>query len=304
MRARLGINTCFAVKRWPRPQDWARVVREELGLDLVELSLDLIEDTGRADSRQRTADQIRAALERYGLAAPTVFTGLRAYSLNLLMHPDPGLRRRSLGWYLDVVDLTARLGARAAGGHVGAMSAADWTDTARRAERWAGLKRDLGEIAAAAKAAGLDYLLVENLASHREPSTIAALGDLLTGGDDAHVPIRLCLDVGHQCVPGTSGDDRDPYAWLARFGDRVPEVQLQQTDGRGDHHWPFTAEHDETGLIEPGRVLDTLAEAGAEDVMLMLEVIPAFEADDQQVLADLSESVTRWTGALRERGLR
>jgi hypothetical protein len=146
--------------------------------------------------------------------------------------------------------------------------------------------------------------MVENLASHREPSTIAGLGDLLTEGDDAHVPIRLCLDVGHQCVPGTSGDDRDPYAWLARFGGQVPEVQLQQSDGLADHHWPFTAEHDETGLIEPGRVVDTLAEAGAEDVMLMLEVIPAFEADDRQVLADLSTSVTRWTDALRERGLR
>jgi D-erythrulose 1-phosphate 3-epimerase len=304
MRARLGINTCFAVKRWPRPDDWARVVREELGLDLVELSLDLIEDTDRPEDRQRAADQVRTALDRYGLVAPTVFTGLRAYSLSLLMHPDPALRRRALDWYFEVVDLTARLGARAAGGHVGAMSAADWTDHGRRAERWAGLKRDLAEIAAAARAAELEFLLVENLASHREPSTIAGLDDLLTDGDDLHVPIRLCLDVGHQCVPGTSGDDRDPYAWLAHFGDRVPEVQLQQSDGLADHHWPFTSEHDETGLIEPGRVLDTLAAAGAEDVMLMLEVIPAFEADDRQVLADLTESATRWTNALRERGLR
>ena len=39
MRARLGINTCFAVKRWPRPGDWARIVRDELGLEVVELSL-------------------------------------------------------------------------------------------------------------------------------------------------------------------------------------------------------------------------------------------------------------------------
>ena len=304
MRAQLGINNCFAVKRWPRPADWAGVVREGLGLDLVELSLDLIEETGRPDERQRAADEIRAALDRYGLTARTTFTGLRAYSLNLLLHPDPDQRRRALDWYLGFIDLTARLGARAAGGHVGAMSTADWDAQDRRTVRWAGLKRDLAEIAAAARTAGLDYLLIENLASHREPSTIADLTDLLTEGDDARVPIRLCLDVGHQCVPGTSGQDRDPYAWLAHFGRQLAEVQLQQTDGLGDHHWPFTTEHDETGLIEPGRVLDTLADAGAEDVMLMLEVIPPFEADDRQVLADLQESVRRWAAALAERGPR
>ena len=33
---RLGINTCFAVKRWPQPERWAALVRDELGLDLVQ----------------------------------------------------------------------------------------------------------------------------------------------------------------------------------------------------------------------------------------------------------------------------
>ena len=28
----LGMNTCFAVKRWPEPEEWARIVAEEFGL--------------------------------------------------------------------------------------------------------------------------------------------------------------------------------------------------------------------------------------------------------------------------------
>ncbi|HEX3308381.1 MAG TPA: TIM barrel protein, partial [Streptosporangiaceae bacterium] len=240
MRARLGINTCFAVKRWPRPDDWARIVRDELGLEIVELSLDLIEDPGAPSSRQSAAGQIRSALDEYGLRAETVFTGLAAYSSSLLMHPDAGRRLAAANWYLAVVDLAARVGARGAGGHVGAMSVPDWADAGRRAERWAGLCESLAGIAAAARSAGLEYLLVENLASQREPSTIAGIETLLTEGDAGHVPIRLCLDVGHQCVPGTSGPDRDPYAWLAHFGGRLAEVQLQQSDGLADHHWPFT----------------------------------------------------------------
>ena len=302
MRARLGINTGFAVKRWPRPDDWARIVRDELGLDTVELSLDLIEDLGAPSSRRSAVSQIRSALDEYGLRAETVFTGLAAYSLNLLMHPDEVRRRAAADWYLGVVDLAARVGARGAGGHVGAMSVPDWTDPARRAQRWAGLRQSLAEIAAAARSAGLEYLLVENLASPREPSTIAGLETLLTEGDAAHAPVRLCLDVGHQCVPGTTGPDRDPYAWLKHFGGRAAEVQLQQSDGLADHHWPFTPERNQVGLIDPGRVLDALAEAGATDVLLVLEVIPAFEQDDAAVLADLRASAELWRTALTERG--
>jgi D-erythrulose 1-phosphate 3-epimerase len=303
MRARLGINNCFAVKRWPRPPDWAAVVRDELGLESVELSLDLIE-TSTEGERQRSAESIRAALGSYGLQPETVFTGLAAYSRNLLMHPDAEYRRSALEWYLAVVDLAAGVGARGVGGHVGAMSVTDWTDPERRAERWAGLQESLAEIAAGARAAGLDYLLVENLAARREPSTIADLETLLTDGDADHVPVRLCLDVGHQCVPGTTGADRDPYAWLRQFGARLGEVQLQQSDGLADEHWPFTAERNAIGRIDPGRVLDALQDAGAEDVVLMLEVIPPFEQDDTQVLADLKASVALWNDAIKERGMR
>jgi len=306
MHVRLGINNCFAVKRWPLPGDWARVVRDELGLDIVELSLDLVEDIDDAAGSERAADQIRSALGEHGLRAETVFTGLAAYSRNLLMHPDAEHRRSALEWYLAVVDLAAAVGARGVGGHVGAMSVAEWAAPELRAQRWAGLQLSLAEIAASAKAAGLDYLLVENLASPREPSTIGELETLLTDGDAGRVPVRLCLDVGHQCVPGTSGADRDPYAWLRHFGagGRLGEVQLQQSDGLADHHWPFTAERNAAGRIDPGRVLDVLADAGADDVVMVLEVIPPFEQDDRQVLADLKASVELWHAALNQRRTR
>ena len=85
--------------------------------------------------------------------------------------------------------------------------------------------------------------------------------NILAERDALHAPIQLCLDLGHPFASGATGPDADPYAWLEHFGPRVPEVQLQQTDGRGDHHWPFTPEHNAVGRVDPGRVLDTLAAA-------------------------------------------
>ncbi|MFZ0130279.1 MAG: sugar phosphate isomerase/epimerase [Candidatus Dormiibacterota bacterium] len=302
MKVNLGINTCFALKRWPRPADWASIVHNELGLDLVELSLDLVEGTETFGGSRDAVERHRAALDANGLRAHATFTGLAAYSLDLLMHPDQGRREAAVQWYRSVIDLTAALGARATGGHVGAMSVPDWTDPERRAERWEGMKRDLEAIAAHASSAGLEYLLVENLVSVREPSTMARIEDLLTDGDAGHVPWRLCLDVGHQCVPGTEGAERDPYAWLQRFGSRLAEVQLQQSDGIADHHWAFTEEHNAAGLINPAMVLESLEAAGAGIVDLIFEIIPGFEDPDDRVVADLLFSVDLWRSAIDARG--
>jgi len=285
MRATLGINNCFAVKRWPRPDDWASIVANDLGLDLVELSLDQLEGPDTRAGRDRMAEQTRAALSRHGLRAETTFTGLAAYSLNLLMHPEAEYRAAARRWYKQVIELTAQLGANATGGHVGSLSVPDWSDPATRARRWADLRDTLAELAAYAHQAGLDHLLVENLVTDREPSTMALIETIVTERSVAHAPIQLCLDLGHPFVCGGSPADRDPYAWIEHFG-------------------PFTPERNATGLVDPGRVLDTLAAAGVADVLLILEVIPAFEGDDQQVISDLRASVQVWTQALAERGLR
>lgn len=53
-----------------------------------------------------------------------------------------------------------------------------------------------------------------------------------------------------------------------------------------------------TSRIEGGAVLASLAASGATDVTLILEVIPPFEADDDQVLDDLVASVGYWRDAL------
>ena len=302
---RLGINTCFAAKRWPRPEDWAAVVRNELGLDLVELSADLIEGAETPDERRRTVERTRAALADHGLTAETTFTGLGAFGLNMLMHPDPEPRAAAVAWYRDLVDLTVELGAVATGGHVGTMSVPDWSAPDRREARWADLRDGMAQVAAHARAAGLDYLMLENLPALREPSTMARVEDLLTAGDADHVPWLLCFDVGHTCVPGTTDADRDrdPYAWLRRFAGRLGEVQLQQSDGLGDHHWQFSAERNRTGIVEAGRLLDTLVESGMRNVRLVLEIIPPGEQADDEVLAELKESVAYWRTAIDARGL-
>jgi D-erythrulose 1-phosphate 3-epimerase len=288
----LGINTCFAVKRWPRPADWAPIVRDTLGLDLVQVSLDLVDLTRGEESLARDIDAHLEAVDRHGIRLHSVFTGVAGYSSNLLLHPDERERDAAERWYERAIEFTARLGGDSVGGHIGAFSVPDWADAERRSTLWEELRVRLGRLASVARRRGLQGFLIENLAARREPSTMADIESLITDGDEEHVPLQLCLDVGHMCVPETEGEERDPYAWLRRLGRRAAVIQIQQGDAFGDRHWPFTAEHDEVGRIHPSTVLETLGRASAAP--LVFEVIPAFEAPDDATIADLVESVQRW----------
>ncbi len=297
MRVTLGINNCFAVKRWPRPHEWAQVVREELGLDVVQHSLDLTVLGGEVDV-DAEARAVRDACDDAGLAVHSVFTGLVAYSANLMLSPEEAERRRGFELWSREIMLAARLGAVSAGGHAGSLSRPDADDPGRRSARWSELQVRLAELSAFASELGLEALLIENMACDREPSRMAELESLLADADDGHAAVTLCLDIGHQCVPGTDGDEADPYAWLRRFGPRTSVVHLQQSDAEADHHWPFTEAYNARGRIRADAVLDALAASGAQSATLMLEVVPSFEAPDAVVVSELRESVVYWRDAL------
>jgi sugar phosphate isomerase/epimerase len=295
---RLGINNCFAVKRWPEPERWASIARDQLGLEVVQHSLDLV-DLGlspRALSAQ--AKRLRAACLSSGLILHSSFTGLAAYSSNLMLDPDPGRRRAAEAWFVRAIEFSGEAGAGGTGGHVGAYSVADWREPTTRTKLAGELTIRLHRLARAAMKSGLEAFYIENLASTREPSTMADVSRLLAPGDGLHVPLKLCLDVGHMCVPGTRGAERDPYAWLRRFGPDV--VHVQQSDRDSDHHWPFTPAKNRRGRIDAKRVLAALTASGVPFVDLILEVIPPFEEDDETAVRDLVTSVRYWRRFLAE----
>jgi sugar phosphate isomerase/epimerase len=263
----------------------------------VEHSLDLV------DLDRSSAAEVAATARAFGLSVNSVFTGLAAYSSNLLLSPDPMVREAARSFFVRAATFSGKVGAVAVGGHVGAFSVAEWTDVTARVERWAKLRTALREIATVADGLGQKAVLVENLAAAREPSTMAMMRELVAEAGDGRAAVRLALDVGHMCVDGTAGPDRDPYAWLRALGKEAFEVQLQQSDSEGDHHWPFTAEANRRGRIDADRVIDALGESGVEAMPLILEVIPPFEQGDATVLDDLVASVGYWSEALARRGV-
>jgi hypothetical protein len=101
--------------------------------------------------------------------------------------------------------------------------------------------------------------------------------------------------VGHACNPHAKDQrDRDPYTWLIELGSDSPCVHVQQTDGKGDRHWPFTKEFNKIGIIEAKKVISSLDKSGADQTYIYPEVVPAFEQDDSQVIDDMTMTMKYW----------
>jgi len=288
-----GVNNCFAVKRWPMPEDWAEIY-SKLDVKYVQFSFDLLDPRTSRRAREHMVELIRDAVRRYGLVLHSTFTGLIAYSLNLLTHPDPLMRMDAVDWYLAAIDTTSAMGVKVAGGHVAAKSVKDYGDAQRRAYLDSVLLDGVKLLRRYAAARGLEMLLWEPMPVPREtPWTMEEAEEILRKANEGPgVPVRLTIDLGHQCT--LSGKEADPYEWLRRFAPMSPAMHIQQTDGKADRHWPFTEEYNRVGIIKPDKVIEAIDASGAKEVYLFLEYIPAPEAPDDNVLRDLEASVKHW----------
>lgn len=293
---RLGINTCFAVKRWPEAREWAEIVGCKLDLDLAQFSFDLVDPRVRPSVRLRKSVEAKEAAKECGVEIHSTFTGLGAYSFNLLMHPDVGMRSDALDWYEQAVSMTSEMGAGGTGGHVASMSYNDYGNKARRAYLIDSLIESLQHLSRMARDMGQRFLLWEPMPVPREPPcNIADAKSLYRRvNKGAGVPIFFCMDTGHQCAYSECGVDVDTFQWVKEIGPMSPAMHVQQTDGKMDRHWPFTPEFNQKGLIRGDRLVEAIEASGAGEVALLLEIIHPFEEREDKVLEDLERTAAYW----------
>ena len=121
----LGINLGFAFKRWPEPERWAQIVRDDLGLDLVQFTFDLLDPWWPERERRTLAARVRRAAADAGLTIHSAQLGLAWYTYNGLLHPDPAGRAIAREWWRRAAETAAEIGAPAVGGPLGALSVAE-----------------------------------------------------------------------------------------------------------------------------------------------------------------------------------
>lgn len=292
----LGTNNAFALKTWPEPEMWTKIIRQDLGLKEVQFSFDLLDPMLDEPGLGTLVGQTLKAVQDHDLSMRTSFTGLVMYAQNLLSHPNPNIRAHGFHWYQKAVALTGQLGCEATGGHIGAMSARDYSDAQRRAFIRASLVEMVRELTMQAAKLGQKYFLWEAMPTPRElPHTPEEAIELMQEvNENAAIPVYICFDLGH-CNSFDFERPGDPHAWLEKLLPWTPVIHLQQTDGVADHHWPFTPEFDKIGIIDTRRVVEIVKSSPFPEVTMLFELGHAFDVPDQQIIDDHKQSIETWT---------
>ena len=295
MKTSLGINTGFAVNRYPEAMEWARVI-SEAGVKNVQLTADILNVSLPEDIVNIQKKKIIAACERYDLKITSCFTG--AFTrVNHLAHPDEEIRNYWVAWFKRFAKLTRDLECTTFGSHFGIFSMMDDRDSERRSLRRSQNIARWHEIADYSENLGIKQIIWEPMSISREQGeTISECERLHRDvNENAPIPFKICLDVDHGDLSSSNPRDTDPYYWLETFAKESPIVHLKQSSKNKGGHWPFTEEYNKNGKIRPLDVLAALNNGGASEVEFILELsFKEREPHDSLVIDSLKKSVEFW----------
>lgn len=286
----LGINLSFCVKRWITPDLWAPVVRDQLGLNLIQFSFDLVDPMWPSTVLSRHARDVRKAAEDHGITIHSAFIGLAHYTFNQLLHPDEDVRAYAEQWMERAYGFAAEAGISGVGGPLGAIASRTDASEADAIDQrdYEGLVERMLRLGEKARTAGLSELYVEPTPMRREwPWTVQQARRMMADVAGSATPWSLCVDWGHGTIIPLYGPEADTMEpWFTELSDVISVVHIQQTDYQLDRHWDFT----EPGRVDLKDARALLARTGLAQSPVFLEVFYPFEQNSKSILDALKTS--------------
>ena len=297
MALTLSLNTNPLVNRFAEADDLIDAVADHIRIRDLQLTHEFINPAWPAAVTARLTRAMGRAAMRRGVRITSGMTGPYG-RLNHFGHPDADVRRYYLDWFKHFAAITADLGGRALGTQFAIFTYRDFDDPARR-EALIETVLDLwGELAEYAAPLGIEHIFWEPMSVGRE------FGDTIAGAlalqariaaRGMAIPMYMMADIDHGDVTSSNPEDYDPYAWARAVPKFSPIIHIKQSLMDKGGHRPFTAKHNAVGRIQPAPLLAALAEGGAVDNEICLELsFKEREPDDRAVLADIAESVAFW----------
>lgn len=293
----LSLNTNPLVNRFADPDDLIDTVARDLRIRDLQLTHEFINPSWPAAVVRRLTRQMARALRRTGVRVTSGMTGPYG-RLNHFGHPDAEVRQYHVLWFRTFADIIAELGGASIGTQFAIFTYRDFDDLSRRAELTDIAIECWADVAEHARAAGLSFLFWEPMSVGREfgetISASLALQERLSRRNMA-LPMWMMADIDHGDVSSADPADTDPYAWARAVPKVSPIIHIKQSMMDKGGHRPFTAQHNQRGRIQPDALLSALADGGARDNEICLELsFKEREPDDRTVIAAISESVAFW----------
>jgi D-erythrulose 1-phosphate 3-epimerase len=293
----LALSTNPFVNRFAEPHVLIRTLGEDVGIGRIQLTHEFINPAWPAPIVRRLTDEMAQSCATFGVKITSMMTGPYG-RLNHFGHPDPEVRQYYVDWFKRLADIAADLGCPAIGTQFAILTYRDYDDPDRRNDRMREAVDCWRAVADHGERRGLQFLFWEPMSVGRELGhTIQAtidLQDLLDRAEFA-IPLKAMVDIDHGDVSSSDPADTDPYSWARTFAARSPIIHIKQSSANKGGHWPFVAEHNRGGRVEPEKLLAAIRAGGGGGNELCMEF--AFrerEPADRNVIAMSRESVDFW----------
>jgi sugar phosphate isomerase/epimerase len=293
----LSVNTNPLVNRFADPDDLIETVARDLRIRDLQLTHEFINPSWPTPVTQRLTKTMMAALARTGVRVTSGMTGPYG-RLNHFGHPDAEVRRYYVEWLKTFADITADLGGTSVGTQFAIFTYRDYDEPSRREALIERAIACWAEVAEHAKRAGLEFMFWEPMSVGREfgetiPAALA-LQERLSAANMA-IPMKMMADIDHGDVTSLDASDYDPYAWARAVPKISPIIHIKQSLMDKGGHRPFTAAFNAQGRIQPESLLKALAQGGAVDNEICLELsFKEREPNDREVIAQIAESISFW----------
>ena len=293
----LSLNTNPLVNRFADPDDLIETVARDMRIRDLQLTHEFIDPSWPTPVTQRLTKTMMAALARTGVRVTSGMTGPYG-RLNHFGHPDAEVRRYYVEWLKTFADITADLGGTSVGTQFAIFTYRDYDEPSRREALIERAIACWAEVAEHAKRAGLEFMFWEPMSVGREfgetiPAALA-LQERLSAANMA-IPMKMMADIDHGDVTSSDASDYDPYAWARAVPKISPIIHIKQSLMDKGGHRPFTAAFNAQGRIQPESLLKALAQGGAVDNEICLELsFKEREPNDREVIAQIAESITFW----------
>lgn len=294
----LGINNAFAIKKWIEPDEWMRVITEEIGLHNIQFSFDLLFLNFEEANSIYFYNKIKKVAKKYNAKITSTFTGLIAYMQNMLVHPNPKIRMSAIKYYEDAIIFTKNIGAPTTGGHFLSFAIKDFEDKSRKKYLMDSFLESMVYLSNIAFEHGLTSLTWEYMPTPFEPPHTIKEAEELYHEINLYtkIPVYFCFDLGHTTAFDIDIKDknRDIYHVLEKMIPMISMLHLQQCDGIGDRYWPFIPEYNKIGIIDPKKIVKIINDYSDHKIQLYFEFIHGCEISGDKIIEDHKYSAGYW----------
>lgn len=198
----IGIDNCFALKRWITPSEWGRVIRE-MGMRYVEGVADLeVEPLLTPKSvHDDWIDAVNEQRAKHGIEVVMMYSNDSTYDTAGMAHPDHRIRDHYVEqWFGEYARITGAIGADL-GYFVHGVPEEILYDPIRYAEMGKNVYDSMTRVGELARMHGVKKVALEQMYTpHQPPFTIESMRRLMQQTlKDGHYPLYLTEDVGHHC---------------------------------------------------------------------------------------------------------